>query len=553
MLGGMPQTGRPGQGPGARERTASSLSPMRLSALRLACLPAFIVLLAQPHRQGRLAAAFLLAAAALTDGLDGYIARHFDQVSTLGKMADPLVDRALVLCALVGATAIGALPIWLVVVIALREGVVLAGSALLFFGSRTARIDVSRAGKAGALGMMVALPLFIMAHAPFRGHEVALAIAWVAVVGGQVLAWLAVAPVRAQGPLRLGRGRGPEAAPAAIGPDAVKAVIMAGGEGTRLRPLTYNQPKPMIPMANRPLMEHVIDLLRRHGFTDIVVTVAYQANAIENYFGNGAEFGASIVYASEEPPLGTAGSVRNAMRELDEPFLVISGDVLTDIDLGAVVDFHYRKKALATIALRSMPNPLEFGIVMTRPDGSVERFLEKPSWGQVFSDTINTGIYVLEPGIFDFIADGVVDFSADVFPRLLGRDRPLLYGYVTRGLLGGHRHAGGLRPGASRHPRRPRRRRTAGVFAWARASGWETAPRSTPPPCSGPGHHRGLLPGRGRGHLGRVHGARPQCPGRGRRLHRARRGARQRLSGPRRPADEAARSGVAASCAGAPG
>src|ERR1019366_4450531 len=119
--------------------------------------------------------------------------------------------------------------------------------------------------------------------------------------------------------------------------------------------------------------------------------------------------------------------------ELDEPFLVISGDVLTDVDLGAVVDFHDRKKALATIALRSVPNPLEFGIVMTRPDGAVDRFLEKPSWGQVFSDTINTGIYVLEPRIFDFIGDGVVDFSADVFPRLLGGEQPLLYGCVTDG------------------------------------------------------------------------------------------------------------------------
>jgi CDP-diacylglycerol--glycerol-3-phosphate 3-phosphatidyltransferase len=156
------------------------------------CLPVFVVLLAQPHERGRPAAAFLLAGAAFTDVLDGYIARHFDQVSTLGKMADPLVDRALVLCALVGATVIGALPIWLVVVIALREGVVLVGSALLFFGARTARIDVSRAGKAGAFAMMVALPLFIMAHAPFRGHEVALVVAWVAVAGGQVLAWLAV-------------------------------------------------------------------------------------------------------------------------------------------------------------------------------------------------------------------------------------------------------------------------------------------------------------------------------------------------------------------------
>jgi len=120
----------------------------------------------------------------------------------------------------------------------------------------------------------------------------------------------------------------------------MKAVIMAGGEGTRLRPLTYNQPKPMIPMANRALMEHVVALLRRHGFNEIVVTVGFQANAIQTYFGNGDEFGVEIVYANEESPLRTAGSVRNAMKQLGEPFLVISGDVLTDIDLAALVNFH---------------------------------------------------------------------------------------------------------------------------------------------------------------------------------------------------------------------
>ncbi len=139
-----------------------------------------------------------------------------------------------------------------------------------------------------------------------------------------------------------------------------------------------------------------------------------------------------MVYASEESPLGTAGSVRNAMRELDEPFIVISGDVLTDIDLGAVVNFHIGKKALGTIALRSVANPLEFGIVMVREDGTIERFLEKPSWGQVFSDTINTGIYVFEPRIFDFIGPGEVDFSSHVFPRLVAEDG-LLYGFVTEG------------------------------------------------------------------------------------------------------------------------
>ena len=212
----------------------------------------------------------------------------------------------------------------------------------------------------------------------------------------------------------------------------MKAVIMAGGEGSRLRPLTYNQPKPMIPMANRALMEHVVALLKRHGFNEIVATVGFQANAIQNYFGGGAEFGVHMVYASEEAPLGTAGSVRNAVQELDEPFIVISGDVLTDIDLSAVVGFHNDKKAVATMALRSVTNPLEFGIVITREDGSIERFLEKPSWGQVFSDTINAGIYVFEPEIFDSIGPGAVDFSSDVFPRL-AVDGHLLYGYVTDG------------------------------------------------------------------------------------------------------------------------
>ncbi|MBW3536270.1 MAG: nucleotidyltransferase family protein, partial [Actinobacteria bacterium] len=165
----------------------------------------------------------------------------------------------------------------------------------------------------------------------------------------------------------------------------MKAVIMAGGEGTRLRPLTSNAPKPMIPVANRPMMEHVVGLLRQHGFEEIVVTVAFMANAIRTYFGDGSEFGVRMVYATEETPLGTAGSVRNAMDELDERFLVISGDVITDIDLTAIVKRHEERGAMASIALKAMENPLEFGIVIAREDGSIERFLEKPTWGQVFS------------------------------------------------------------------------------------------------------------------------------------------------------------------------
>lgn len=208
---------------------------------------------------------------------------------------------------------------------------------------------------------------------------------------------------------------------------------MAGGEGTRLRPLTSNQPKPMMPIANRPMMEHIVTLLKAHGFDEIVVTVAFQANAIRNYFGNGSDFGVRMVYATEETPLGTAGSVRNAMEELDEAFLVISGDVLTDVDLGAIVERHRACDALATLGLVSMDDPLEFGIVITRPDGAIERFLEKPTWGQVFSDTINTGIYVLDPAVFDWIPPHKpVDFSSEVFPQLLA-ERRRLFGHVFTG------------------------------------------------------------------------------------------------------------------------
>jgi mannose-1-phosphate guanylyltransferase/phosphomannomutase len=213
----------------------------------------------------------------------------------------------------------------------------------------------------------------------------------------------------------------------------VKAVIMAGGEGTRLRPLTSNSPKPMMPLVNRPMMEHVVELLRKHGFDEIVVTVAFMANVIRNYFGDGSEFGVKMVYASEDTPLGTAGSVRNAMEQLDDTFLVISGDVLTDVDLGSIVEQHRRTGAMATIGLVAVENPLEFGIVITREDGSIERFLEKPDWGEVFTDTINTGIYVLEPQIFDYIeADRPVDFSSEVFPQLLAEGKPL-YGAVAQG------------------------------------------------------------------------------------------------------------------------
>ena len=213
----------------------------------------------------------------------------------------------------------------------------------------------------------------------------------------------------------------------------MKAVILAGGEGTRLRPLTSNQPKPMMPIANRPMMEHIVRLLADHGIDQIVVTVAFLANQIRTYFGDGSELGVEMRYATEDSPLGTAGSVRNAIDELDDTFLVISGDVLTDVDLTELIQAHRDSGALGTIALKRVTDPVEFGIVITREDGRIERFLEKPTWGQVFSDTINTGIYVLEPRIFDFIApDEVVDFSGDVFPAALAAGESL-YGHVIDG------------------------------------------------------------------------------------------------------------------------
>jgi mannose-1-phosphate guanylyltransferase/phosphomannomutase len=212
----------------------------------------------------------------------------------------------------------------------------------------------------------------------------------------------------------------------------VKAVVMAGGEGTRLRPMTANQPKPLLPVANKPIMEHVLHLLKQHGFSETVVTVQFLASLVRNYFGDGEDFGMSLQYATEEVPLGTAGSVKNAEDELRSgPFLVISGDALTDMDLTALVAYHKKQGALVTVALTRVPDPLEFGIIIADEDGRIQRFLEKPSWGQVFSDTVNTGIYVMEPEVLAEVpAAEQVDWSGDVFPRLLKAGAPL-YGWVA--------------------------------------------------------------------------------------------------------------------------
>jgi mannose-1-phosphate guanylyltransferase / phosphomannomutase len=213
----------------------------------------------------------------------------------------------------------------------------------------------------------------------------------------------------------------------------VKAVVMAGGEGTRLRPLTSNQPKPMVPIVGKPCMEHIVELLRGHGFDDVIVTVAFLPQAIRSYFGDGESLGVNIEYSVEESPAGTAGSVGLAADKLDETFLVISGDALCDFDLTSLVEFHKERGAAVTIGLKSVENPLEFGIVVTDDGGHVERFLEKPSWGQVFSDTINTGVYVLEPEVLEHVpTDRPYDFSKELFPLLLEMGRPL-YGMAMDG------------------------------------------------------------------------------------------------------------------------
>ncbi len=206
---------------------------------------------------------------------------------------------------------------------------------------------------------------------------------------------------------------------------------MAGGEGSRLRPITANRPKPLTPVGNVPIMAHIVGLLARHGITEVVSTLHYLADEISAYFDDGSEFGVQMHYSIEDTPLGTAGSVKKAEHLLrDEPFIIISGDALTDCDLTKAIEFHKEKKALATIVLYRVASPLEFGVVITDEDGKILRFMEKPSWSEVFSDTVNTGIYILEPEILDLMEQGKqYDWSQDIFPHLLHQGKPL-YGYV---------------------------------------------------------------------------------------------------------------------------
>ena len=214
----------------------------------------------------------------------------------------------------------------------------------------------------------------------------------------------------------------------------MRAVLMAGGSGTRLRPLTCDLPKPMVPILNRPIAEHIINLLKRNNITEIIATLHYLPDVMRDYFQDGSDFGIEMTYAVEEDqPLGTAGCVKNIQQWLDSTFLVISGDGITDFDLQAAIEFHKQNKSKATLILTRVPNPVEFGVVITDKKGRIKRFLEKPSLSEIFSDTVNTGTYILEPEVLDYLpVNEESDFSKDLFPLLLAKGEPM-YGYIADG------------------------------------------------------------------------------------------------------------------------
>lgn len=213
----------------------------------------------------------------------------------------------------------------------------------------------------------------------------------------------------------------------------MKAVILAGGEGTRLRPLTYLTPKPMVPVLNRPFLEHIITYLRNYRVNDVTLALSYRPEVIRNYFGDGSNLGIQLHYTVEDNPLGTAGAVKNAERYLDSTFVVLNGDVFTELDIADMLAFHRSKGAKATIALTWVDNPCAFGIVETDSDGRVKRFVEKPSPSQVTTNWINAGIYLLEPEVLKHVPTNAhYTFEKGLFPLLLELGEPV-YSYPFRG------------------------------------------------------------------------------------------------------------------------
>ncbi len=215
---------------------------------------------------------------------------------------------------------------------------------------------------------------------------------------------------------------------------SLNAIIMAGGEGSRLRPLTCDTPKPMVPVLGRPVMSYALQLLRRHGLPDVGVTLQYLPERISRAFGSGAKDGVRLHYSREREPLGTAGGVLQAARGRHTPqetFVILSGDGLTDCDLTEAIRFHKDRRALATLVLARVRDPLAYGVVIAEEDGRVRRFVEKPGWGEVYSDTVNTGIYLLEPEVLSYIwPDRPCDFGKDLFPALV-RDGKDVFAFVA--------------------------------------------------------------------------------------------------------------------------
>ena len=211
----------------------------------------------------------------------------------------------------------------------------------------------------------------------------------------------------------------------------MKAVVMAGGFGTRIQPLTNSRPKPMLPIMNKPMMEHTMMTLKDLGITEFIVLLYFKPEIIQEHFGDGSDFGIKITYVVPDEDYGTAGAVKLAQEYIgDDNFIIISGDLVTDFDFQKIFDYHAEKKSKLTITLTSVDNPLEFGVVIADEEGKIEKFLEKPSWGEVFSDTINTGIYIIEPEILEYIPKNEnYDFGKDLFPTLMREGIDLMAGY----------------------------------------------------------------------------------------------------------------------------
>ncbi|MFH1784173.1 MAG: NDP-sugar synthase [bacterium] len=213
----------------------------------------------------------------------------------------------------------------------------------------------------------------------------------------------------------------------------MKAFIMAAGKGTRLRPLTHDVPKPMLPIVNKPPLEHTLELLSKHGIKEVVINLHHHGSMVKRYFGHGSKWGVSITYSEEKELMGTAGGVKKSEAFFDDTFLVMSGDGLTDINLQEAINFHKKKKALATMILKQVDARFEYGVVMVDKSRRIRKFLEKPTWSSIAANAVNTGIYIFEPRIFKYIPKNkFYDFGHDVWPSLL-KKKEKIFAYEMSG------------------------------------------------------------------------------------------------------------------------